>query len=177
VKKSKQFILNVGQMKILLLSDTHSTVDGRIEKYAATVDEIWHAGDIGSIDVISELEKFAPVIAVHGNIDHGEVKEKFPEFLHFHREGVTILMTHIAGKPGRYSKPLGEKLNNIQSPNLLVCGHSHILLVKHDKRSDLLWLNPGACGNHGFHRLKTMLRFDIENGKLKNMEVIEWTRK
>jgi putative phosphoesterase len=164
-------------MKILLLSDTHSTVDDRISKYATSVDEIWHAGDIGSMNVIDELEKFAPVCAVHGNIDHGEVKQKFPEFLHFNRMGVTVLMTHIAGKPGRYSKPLDEKLKQIQSPDVIVCGHSHILLVKNDQFSDSLWLNPGACGNHGFHKLKTMLRFDIENGKLKNMEVIEWKRR
>jgi putative phosphoesterase len=164
-------------MKILLLSDTHSTVDERISKYATSVDEIWHAGDIGSMTVIDELEKYAPVLAVHGNIDHGEVKQKFPEFLHFNREGVTVLLTHIAGKPGRYSKQLDEKLKVINSPDLLVCGHSHILLVKHDQRKNFLWLNPGACGNHGFHKTKTMLRFSIENGKLKNMEVIELVRK
>tara|TARA_B100000508_G_scaffold55003_3_gene42735 strand:- start:114167 stop:114658 length:492 start_codon:yes stop_codon:yes gene_type:complete len=163
-------------MNILLLSDTHGYVDPRIEKYAKGVDEIWHAGDIGHMNVINELKKFAPVIAVYGNIDHGEVRNAFPEFIRYEREGVHILMTHIAGKPGRYSKPLVEEIKDNGTADIIVCGHSHILMVKPDKRFDCLWLNPGACGNHGFHKTKTMLRFEIYQGRPKNMEVIEFKR-
>lgn len=164
-------------MKILLLSDTHSSVDPRIEKYAKEVDEIWHAGDIGEMNVIVSLEKWAPIKAVHGNIDHGEVRRTFPEHLWLEREGVRILMTHIAGKPGKYARPLLEELTKNAAPDIIVCGHSHILLVKPDKRFQCLWLNPGACGDHGFHKTKTMLRFELEKGQPKNMEVIEFERK
>lgn len=164
-------------MKILLLSDTHSKVDPRIEKYASKVDQIWHAGDIGEIEVIRKLENFAPVFAVFGNIDHGEVKSEFPEFLWLEREGVRVLMTHIGGRPGKYAKPLIEELAGRASPDIIVCGHSHILLVKPDKRYQCLWLNPGACGDHGFHKTKTMLRFELKNGSIKNMEVIDFDRR
>lgn len=164
-------------MKILLLSDTHAFVDPRIAKYAKGVDEIWHAGDIGEMEVVESLSKLAPVYAVYGNIDHGAVRREFPEFLWMDREGVTILMTHIAGKPGRYSKPLLDELSRGKKPDIIVCGHSHILMVKPDKKFNCLWLNPGACGNHGFHKTKTMLRFDILKGKPENMELIEFDRK
>ncbi len=163
-------------MKIVLLSDTHSALDERITKYLEQVDEIWHAGDIGDMRVAETLEQHAPLMAVYGNIDHGTLKSKYPEFLWFERAGCRILMTHIAGRPGRYSKPLLEELKRREAPDMIVCGHSHILLVKKDPRFNALWLNPGACGNQGFHQTKTMLRFDIENGMPKNMEVIEWKR-
>ncbi len=164
-------------MKILLLSDTHDVVDYRIEKYTEDVDEIWHAGDIGDFKVIRTLECWAPVKAVFGNIDHGPVKQELNEHEWFEREGVRVLMTHIAGKPGKYSKPLLEELAKKAAPDIIVCGHSHILMVKPDKRFQCLWLNPGACGDHGFHKTKTMLRFDLVNAKIQNMEVIEFDRK
>lgn len=163
-------------MKIGLLSDTHSVLDERVFKYFKDVDEIWHAGDVGDIKVIDQLEAFKPVVGVYGNIDNHEVRLHFPEFQRFEREGVSILMTHIAGRPGRYSKPLAEELKKNGAPKLLVCGHSHILLVKFDPHYKMLWVNPGAFGNHGFHKVKTLLRFDLIAGEIKNMEIIEIPR-
>jgi putative phosphoesterase len=160
-------------MKIGLMSDTHSFLDPAVKKYFKEVDEIWHAGDIGDIDLLQELKSFKPCVAVFGNIDHGPVKQETNEFERFEREGVEVLMTHIAGKPGKYSKPLFDELNKNGAPKLFVCGHSHILLVKMDPRFNMLWMIPGACGNHGFHKLKTLLRFDLIAGEIKNLEAIE----
>jgi putative phosphoesterase len=160
-------------MKIGLMSDTHSFLDPAVKKYFEGVDEIWHAGDIGDIDLLQELKSFKPCVAVFGNIDHGPVKQETNEFERFEREGVEVLMTHIAGKPGKYSKPLFDELNKNGAPKLFVCGHSHILLVKMDPRFNMLWMNPGACGNHGFHKVKTLLRFDLIAGEIKNLEAIE----
>lgn len=160
-------------MKIGLLSDTHSVLDPKIFEYFKDVDEIWHAGDVGDYSVIEQLEKFKPLQGVYGNIDNHEVRQRFPEFNRFTRNGVSVLMTHIAGKPGKYSKALFNELNKNGAPQVFVCGHSHILLVKMDPRYKMLWINPGACGNHGFHQKKTILRFDLNDGKIQNMEVIE----
>lgn len=163
-------------MKIGLLSDTHSFLDERVFKYFENVDEIWHAGDVGDVKVIDQLEAFKPVVGVYGNIDNHEVRLHLPEFQRFEREGVSVLMTHIAGKPGSYSKPLLEEIKKNGTPRLFVCGHSHILLIKFDPRFNMLWVNPGACGNHGFHKVKTLLRFDLIAGEIKNMEIIEIPR-
>lgn len=160
-------------MKIGLMSDTHSYLDPGVKKYFKDVDEIWHAGDIGSVELLEDIKSFKPCVAVFGNIDHGAVKQATKEFERFEREGVEVLMTHIAGKPGKYSKPLFEELNKNGAPKLFVCGHSHILLVKMDPRYNMLWMNPGACGNHGFHKVKTLLRFDLDSGEIKNLEAIE----
>jgi putative phosphoesterase len=160
-------------MKIGLMSDTHSYLDPAVKKYFKDVEEIWHAGDIGNIELLDDIKAFKPCVAVYGNIDHGAVKQATNEFERFEREGVEVLMTHIAGKPGKYSKPLFEELNKNGAPKLFVCGHSHILLVKMDPRFNMLWMNPGACGNHGFHKVKTLLRFDLEGGEIKNLEAIE----
>lgn len=163
-------------MKIGLLSDTHSYLDNHIFEYFKDVDEIWHAGDVGNVAIIDQLRKFKPVVGVYGNIDAMDVRMEFPEFSRFEREGVSILMTHIAGKPGRYNKKLVDELSQNGVPKILVCGHSHILLVQYDKRFNMLWLNPGACGNHGFHKVKTLLRFELMKGEIKNMEIIELKR-
>lgn len=136
-------------MKIGLLSDTHSFLDERIFDYFKDVDEIWHAGDVGDIKVIDRLEAFKPMVGVYGNIDNHEIRAHLPEFQRFEREGVEVLMTHIAGKPGKYSKPLFEEITKNGAPKLFICGHSHILLIKFDPRFNMLWVNPGACGNHG----------------------------
>src|SRR5690554_3621503 len=160
-------------MKIGLLSDTHSVLDKRVFKYFKEVDEIWHAGDVGDSNVIDQLEAFKPLVGVYGNIDDTDVRQRFPEFQRFEREGVSILMTHIAGKPGKYSSPLLNELKKNGAPKLFICGHSHNLLVKFDPRFKMLWLNPGACGDHGFHNIKTLLRFELKNGEIKNMEAIE----
>lgn len=160
-------------MKIGLLSDTHNVLDTRIFDYFKDVDEIWHAGDVGDVKVIDQLKEFKPLVGVYGNIDSTPVRQQFPEFQRISREGVSILMTHIGGKPGRYSKTLLAELKMNGAPQLLVCGHSHILMVKFDARFKMLWVNPGACGNHGFHTVRTIVRFDLLQGQIKNMEVIE----
>ncbi len=158
--------------KILLLSDTHSYIDDRILKYAAEADEIWHAGDIGEIKVADELQAVKPLRAVYGNIDNAEVRREFPLNNIFNLDGVKVLMTHIGGYPGRYYARVKELLIN-EKPKLYICGHSHILKVMHDKKLNLLHMNPGAAGIHGFHQVRTMLRFTLDNGKIDNLEVIE----
>ena len=159
-------------IKIGLLSDTHGYLDPKIYTYFEHVDEIWHAGDVGSTEVIDELRAFKPTVGVYGNIDDQAVRLEFPEFQSFQREDLTILMTHIGGKPGKYSKPAHEAILH-KRPNLFICGHSHILLVKNDPLMKMLCMNPGACGFKGFHQVKTLLRFSISGDKIHDLEVIE----
>lgn len=158
--------------RIGLMSDTHGYVDPKIYDYFKDVDEIWHAGDVGSLEVIDELTAFKPVRGVYGNIDDHLVRATWPKVLHFECEGMQVLMTHIAGKPYRYNP---EAYTQIQEhkPGIFVCGHSHILLVQFDKTINALWLNPGACGYKGFHQVKTILRFTVDRGTVKDMEVVE----
>ena len=158
--------------KIGLMSDTHGYVDPKIYKYFAEVDEIWHAGDVGDMKVIEDLEDFKPVRGVYGNIDGHEVRAAWPKVQAFECEGMKVLITHIAGKPYRYDREAYAEIQKFK-PDVFVCGHSHILLVQHDKNINAMWLNPGACGYKGFHKMKTALRFTVDNGKLKDMEVLE----
>lgn len=158
--------------RIGLLSDTHGYLDPKIFTYFAEVDEIWHAGDIGSIEVIDQLKTFKPVRAVFGNIDDHVIRREVPEFNRFTIEHVNVLMTHIGGKPGKYSTPAFNELEK-EAPNLFICGHSHILLVKMDPKYSMLWMNPGACGIKGFHSVKTLLRFSITADRIHDLEVIE----
>lgn len=158
--------------KIGLLSDTHGYLDPKIFDYFKDVDEVWHAGDIGSLEVIDELRKFKPFRGVFGNIDDYQIRKEVPEFNRFWIEDVEVLITHIAGRPGKYANPAYEELEK-KAPQLFVCGHSHILLVQHDKRYNMLWMNPGACGYKGFHQVKTLLRFEINGKKIENLEAIE----
>jgi putative phosphoesterase len=161
------------QMKrIGLLSDTHGFLDPKIYTYFADVEEIWHAGDVGSLEVIDELRRFKPVRGVFGNIDDHMVRKEWPEFDRFFCEDVEVLITHIGGKPGNYSKPAFDELER-RAPKLFICGHSHILMVKMDKRYNMLWMNPGACGNKGFHQVKTLLRFSVTADRIHDLEVIE----
>jgi uncharacterized protein len=156
--------------KIGLMSDTHSYLDQKIYDYFKDVDEIWHAGDIGSEAVADALEKFKPLRAVYGNIDGQAIRARYPEHLRFDTEGVSVWMTHIGGYPGKYPARIKEDLENY---DLFICGHSHILKIMPDKTYNLLHINPGACGNEGFHKMKTIVRFDIDNGRFLNMEVVE----
>lgn len=158
--------------RIGLLSDTHSYLDPKIYEHFKDVDEIWHAGDVGSMEVIDELRAFKPLRGVYGNIDDHLIRRELPEFNRFMCEEVEVLITHIAGKPGKYSKPALEELER-KAPKLFICGHSHILLVKMDPRFNMLWMNPGACGYKGFHQVKTILRFTIDGDKIQNLEAIE----
>ncbi|MFT6796657.1 MAG: putative phosphoesterase [Maribacter sp.] len=158
--------------KILLLSDTHSHIDDVILKYAIQADEIWHAGDIGDISVTDKLSKLKPVRAVFGNIDNHVIQTEFPLNNRFMCEGVDILITHIGGYPPKYNSRTRPEIQN-NPPKLFICGHSHILKVMMDKKLGVLHMNPGACGKHGFHQVRTMLRFQIDGTEIKNLEVIE----
>ena len=162
--------------KILLLSDTHGHMDKTILKYAAQADEIWHAGDIGSLSVTDRLEALKPVRGVHGNIDDHVIQKEFPENNRFMCEGVVVWITHIGGYPSRYNVRVREEIRN-NPPKLFIYGHSHILKVMHDKKLNLLHMNPGACGKHGFHQVRTMLRFVINGDKISDLEVIELGKK
>jgi len=158
--------------RIGLLSDTHGFLDPKIYTYFADVDEIWHAGDVGVIDVIDELRKFKPLRGVYGNIDAYDVRKEFPEFNRFKCEEIEVLMTHIGGRPGNFSKPVLIELKN-GIPTLFICGHSHILLVKMDPKYKMLCMNPGACGVKGFHAVKTLLRFSVTGDRIHDLEAIE----
>lgn len=160
-------------MKIGLLSDTHSFLDSKVFDYFKAVDEIWHAGDIGDSAVINQLESFKTVRAVYGNIDDKDIRSRYPEDNWFDCEGVSVWMTHIAGSPPNYN-PRIKKVLKEKIPSLLICGHSHMLKVVKDKTyHNMVYINPGASGNHGFHHMKTILRFEILDKEIKNMEVIE----
>lgn len=159
-------------MKILLLSDTHSHIDDRILEYAKDADEIWHAGDFGNMEVIEQLEKIKTVRGVYGNIDGDKIRRIFPEVLRFKCEEVEVLMIHIGGYPGKYS-PLAKKEIETKTPKLFISGHSHILKAMYDQKNELLHLNPGACGKSGWHKVRTMMRFEINGDKIENLEVIE----
>ena len=159
-------------MKIGLISDTHNYLHSDIFNYLDNCDEVWHAGDIGNIACLKKLEEFKKVRAVYGNIDDYIVRRETKEFLFFNINNVKFLITHIAGKPLCYN------LNTIQlikklSPDVLICGHSHILKIQKDIKNNLLYVNPGSCGKIGFHKKKTILRFDVVDKKVKNMEAIE----
>jgi putative phosphoesterase len=158
--------------RIGLMSDTHGYVDPKVYKYFNEVDEIWHAGDIGTIDVVDELRAFKPFRGVYGNIDGTEIRSELNEFERFTCEEVDVLITHIGGKPGKYYPKAIKELQE-RSPKLFICGHSHILLVKMDPQFNMLWMNPGACGFKGFHDVKTLLRFSSSGDKIHDLEVIE----
>ena len=158
--------------KILLISDTHGHLDEAILKYVKQADEEWHAGDIGIAKVTDELTKLKPIRAVYGNIDVHELRSIFKEDLRFNCEGVEVFMTHIGGYPERYN-PRVRKLLQRERPKLFICGHSHILKVMSDKKLGILHMNPGAAGVYGFHKIRTMLRFTLDKGKIENLEVVE----
>lgn len=159
-------------MKILLLSDTHNYIDNQILSYVKDADEVWHAGDIGTISVIQEIEKIKPVKAVFGNIDGNDIRSNFPENQLFTCEGMLVFMTHIGGYPNNYAFGILNRLKEVK-PHIFICGHSHILKIIYDKKLELLHLNPGAVGKYGFHKVRTMLRFEIIDTKIQNMEIIE----
>ena len=144
-------------------------------KYVNQSDEVWHAGDIGTTQVTETISSLKPLRAVFGNIDNHELRLSFPEELLFECEEINIYMTHIGGRPGRYAKGISEKIKSIK-PKIFICGHSHILKIQYDKVNQLLFINPGAIGKHGFHKVRTMVRFEIDKSDIKNMEVIEVKR-
>jgi len=162
--------------KILLLSDTHSHMDDVVLNHVKQADEVWHAGDIGDLKVTDAIKSLKPLRAVWGNIDDDKARVEFPENNRFTIEGVDVWITHIGGYPNRYNIRVRDEIIK-NPPKLFICGHSHILKVMHDKKLGLLHMNPGAIGIHGFHNVRTMLRFTVDNGKIDNLEVIEYPRK
>jgi uncharacterized protein len=159
-------------MKVGLLSDTHGFLDPSVEKHFRSCDEIWHAGDIGDEHVADSLAAQKPLRAVYGNVDDLALRTRFPEDQKFTCEGLNVWMTHIGGTPGKYPARIKDGLKKYK-PDIFICGHSHILLVKKDTDFGVLYLNPGAAGNHGFHVMKTLLRLEIVSGKIAGLEVIE----
>lgn len=156
-----------------LLSDTHSYWDDRFAVHFADCDEIWHAGDVGSLDVLERLEAIGPPVrAVCGNIDYGEVRRRLPEVQCFSIEGVNVWMTHIGGYPGKYAFGLMRHLRE-HKIGLFISGHSHILKVMPDKELDLLHVNPGAAGRHGWQRVRTIVKMKIDDGAVRELDVIE----
>ena len=162
--------------RIGIISDTHGYWDDAYERYFSSCDEIWHAGDIGNLDVTYKLNKIAPLKAVYGNIDNNEIRQEFPEDIYFELNNQKIMMTHIAGKLGNYYSNCQNKISSY-NPSILLCGHSHICKVAYDKKYKLLYINPGAAGIIGFHKVRTILRMEITEKTIENLEVIELIRK
>ena len=158
--------------RIGLISDTHGFLDRKLFDYFRDCNEIWHAGDIGTIEVANLLRQFKPLRAVYGNIDGQDIRSVYPETLRFFSEKVEVLIKHIGGYPDNYDRSVKEKIVNCP-PDLFISGHSHILKIINDRKLNLLHINPGACGKNGFHQLRTAVRFTIDQDKIKDMEVIE----
>ena len=158
--------------RIGLISDTHGHLDDRIFAHFEDCDEIWHAGDIGNIETSDKLEQIKVFKAVYGNIDDYLVRSSTQEINTFICEKVKVSMIHIAGKPPYYNKK-SKSLIKKENPKIFICGHSHILKIEFDKINNVLYLNPGAAGRHGFHKKRTMIRFEINEEKIENMEIIE----
>lgn len=158
--------------KIGLLSDTHGQLDDAVFQHFDKCDEIWHAGDFGNLELANQLAQFKPLRGVYGNIDGQDIRAIYPETLRFECEGADILMVHIGGYPGRY-QPKVKEIMLRNPPMVFISGHSHILKVMFDKKFGCLHLNPGAAGKQGWHKVRTLLRFDISDAKVQNLELIE----
>ena len=162
--------------RIGILSDTHGTFDDALRNFLHDVDEIWHAGDIGSLELADEIAAFKPLRAVAGNIDGGLTRRVYPLFQSFPCEEVRVLMTHIGGYPRRYDPRAVERIQALR-PQLFIAGHSHILKVMYDPVYQLLHINPGAAGQHGFHQVRTAVRLIVDGSQLRDLEVGEWPRR
>jgi len=162
-------------MKIGVLSDTHSYLHPQLAEFFTSCDQIWHAGDIGSIEVLHTLKQWKSTQAVYGNIDGKDIRNETKEYLFFEAEQARVLLLHIGGRPPKYNFN-SQLLIKRYKPTIFVCGHSHILSVSHDKNYNLLYINPGAAGNFGFHKAVTFLRFDIKQGIPANLEVFHQDR-
>lgn len=161
--------------RIGALSDTHGIFDDKLKDFFKDVDELWHAGDIGSASIADEMASFKPLIAVYGNIDDASVRATYRETANFECENLSAAILHIAGRPGKYS-PKAMNVLKTTAPDILLCGHSHILKVMYDEKFKVLYLNPGAAGFYGFHKVRTAVRFAISGDKITDMEVGEWRR-
>jgi len=161
--------------KILLISDTHGYIDKKILKYCQLADEVWHAGDVGDIKIIHQIKKLKPLRGVYGNIDNNEIRKELTKDCIFICEKMKVWITHIGGYPSRYKKRVNDLLKT-KNIDLLIFGHSHILKIIYDKKNELLHINPGAIGRHGFHKKRTMVRFEINKKTIENIEIIEFDR-
>lgn len=162
-------------MKVGIISDTHGYIHKGVTEFLKPCDEIWHCGDIGSMEIIEHFQSIAPIRAVYGNIDGGVLRKVFTEFQLFQTAGIKVLMTHIGGYPGKYAPGI-EQMIKKERPFIFICGHSHILKVMFDKKNQCLHINPGAAGKYGFHPMITAIRLDINNQKPENLEVYEFTK-
>jgi putative phosphoesterase len=162
--------------RIGLISDTHDHFDPQLSDIFADCDEIWHAGDIGNIDIIQKLKSIKPVRAVYGNIDDLSMQHQFPEDLWLNIGELLVYITHIAGKPPKYNARVLKAIKE-KKPNLLICGHSHILRVMPDKANNLMYINPGAAGQHGFHTIRTVIKMTIADDKISDMAAVELGRR
>lgn len=158
--------------KILLMSDTHSFIDEQILKYVKLSDEVWHAGDIGTLEVVDAIKKLKPLRAVFGNIDDAKLRTEFPENVRFMCEELDVWITHIGGYPNNYDARIKEAIQNYP-PKLFISGHSHILKVMYDNKLNLLHMNPGAVGKTGIHAVRTMLQFSVNGSEISDLNVIE----
>ena len=160
-------------VRIGLISDTHNFLDNAVFCHFEQCDEIWHVGDFGSAESVAEpLRKFKPLRGVFGNIDGYDIRSIYPERLAFDCEGVRVLMTHIGGKPGRYEPEAKKAILGVK-PALFICGHSHILRIQYDPAIQCLYMNPGAAGKHGWHKVRTLIRFTVDGKDMRDCEVIE----
>ncbi len=155
-----------------LISDTHNYLDDAIFRHFEPCDEIWHAGDIGNLQLADQLAAFKPFKAVYGNIDGADIRRVYPENLRFKCEAVDVWMTHIGGYPGKYHPAIRNEIYT-NPPELFICGHSHILKVMFDERIKCLHLNPGAAGKQGWHKVRTLMRFNMDGDRVKDLQVIE----
>ncbi|MDR1681082.1 MAG: metallophosphatase family protein [Prevotellaceae bacterium] len=161
--------------KIGILSDTHHCFDEPLRRFFADVDELWHAGDIGSLAVADRIAAFKPLRAVYGNVDGADVRAAYPQTARFTVEDIEVLMTHIGGYPGRYDPNVWTALRS-HPPKLFIAGHSHILKVINDPSLHLLHINPGAAGIYGIHKVRTAIRLILEHGNIRDLEVGEWKK-
>ena len=161
--------------RIGLISDTHNVFDSQLKEFLKDVDEVWHAGDFGSLETADEIAKFKPLRGVYGNIDGGVTRRVYGEFSSFRCEDVEVLMTHIGGYPRRYAPKAIEKIR-VARPKLFIAGHSHILKIIFDPTYNMLHINPGAAGNYGIHKVRTAVRFVVDGSDIRDMEIGEWDR-
>lgn len=160
-------------LRIGLISDTHGYLDPKVFTYFEACDEIWHAGDFGTIEVSKQLSDFRTLKGVYGNIDGKDVRSLHPKDQRFNAEGMDVWMTHIGGYPDKYAPEVKKEIN-ANPPNIFICGHSHILRIVADKKlNNMIYINPGAARREGFHKIRTIVTFDISKGKIENMKVIE----
>jgi len=158
--------------RIGLISDTHGYLDEKVFGHFEQCDEIWHAGDFGDSGLANRLASFKPLKGVYGNIDDNAIRSIYPEQLVFTCEDVKIMMRHIGGAPPNYNPETRKELE-LHRPQLFISGHSHILKVIYDEKKQCLHMNPGAAGKHGWHKIRTLIRFVIDGKEMKDCEVVE----